>query len=417
MTRPEPLLPVKCHSLRWSLCSPAVLGNEALVHSTQRGSSHSENNTRMTLSWKSSWPTLYCIFSLLCASGDSAGPDQFQLQPLNSMVLKDSDVRFNATVKGNWEVMTWTVGGLLVLTVPVSGNIASSSQRYTAGFCSGGDTSCVEFTMRNVSRGNAGPVVCTVQGEYGSKTAQLHVQESGSVSVTAGNLKVMQDEQVEFQCDTASWFPSPTVSWALNGHLVDSGLYNTTSTADGDYFNSTSVLKFQAVRNTTVECRATLEALTNPQKRSVFLVVVPKPPDWTVLIAMVVSIGGLALLVLLIIGIIFCYKRRKEKQPNYQDEVRRVRTQSQLSAVTAVGRGQVNAGYVTDGQTSKTTNICTNTNKLSDDRNRRIDTIYFVLFVFQMPDVVNSNQAGNVFRISGTVDESGFKKHRHVTIV
>nr|XP_029132715.1 immunoglobulin superfamily member 5-like isoform X1 [Labrus bergylta] len=206
--------------------------------------------------------------------------------------------------------------------------------------------------MRNVSRGDAGPVVCAVQGAYGSKTAQLQVQENGSVSVTAGNLKVMQDEQVEFQCDTASWFPSPTVSWALNDHLVDSSLYNTTSMADGDSFNSTSVLKFQAVRNTTVECRATLETLTKPQSSSVFLVVVPKPPDWTVLIATVVSIGGFALLVLLIIGIIFCYKRRKEKQPNYRDEVRRVRTQSQLSAVTAVGRGQVNAGYVKDGQTN-----------------------------------------------------------------
>uniref|UniRef100_A0A3Q3FB28 Immunoglobulin superfamily member 5-like n=1 Tax=Labrus bergylta TaxID=56723 RepID=A0A3Q3FB28_9LABR len=334
MTRPEPLLPSKCHSLRWSLCSPAVLGNEALVHSTQRGSSHSENKTRMTLSWKSSWPTLYCIFSLLCASGDSAGPDQFQLQPLNSTVLKASDVSFNATVQGNWQIMTWTVRGLLVLVVPFS------------------DPSCVEFTMRNVSRGDAGPVVCAVQGAYGSKTAQLQVQENGSVSVTAGNLKVMQDEQVEFQCDTASWFPSPTVSWALNDHLVDSSLYNTTSMADGDSFNSTSVLKFQAVRNTTVECRATLETLTKPQSSSVFLVVVPKPPDWTVLIATVVSIGGFALLVLLIIGIIFCYKRRKEKQPNYRDEVRRVRTQSQLSAVTAVGRGQVNAGYVKDGQTN-----------------------------------------------------------------
>ncbi|KAM6983710.1 immunoglobulin superfamily member 5 isoform 2-T2 [Tautogolabrus adspersus] len=306
----------------------------------------------MTFSWKSSWPTLCCIFSLLCASGDSAGPDQFQLQPLNSTVLKGSVVRFNATVQGNWQVMTWMVGGLLVLTVPVSDNITSSSQRFTAGFCSGGDKSCVEFTMRNASRGDAGPVVCTVQGEYGSKVSQLYVQESGSVSITAGNLKVKQDEQVEFQCVTASWFPSPTVSWALNGQLVDSSLYNTTSMADGDSFNSTSVLKFQAVRNTTVECRATVETLTNPQSSSVFLVVVPKPPDWTVLIAMVVSIGGFALLVLLIIGIIFCYKRRKEKQPNYQDEMRRVRTQSQLSAVTAAGRGQVNAGYVKDGQTS-----------------------------------------------------------------
>ena len=43
------------------------------------------------------------------------------------------------------------------------------------------------------------------------------------------------------------------------------------------------------------------------------LATVPTPPDWTVLIAVVVSFGGAALLVLLILGIIFCYKRRKEK--------------------------------------------------------------------------------------------------------
>lgn len=40
----------------------------------------------------------------------------------------------------------------------------------------------------------------------------------------------------------------------------------------------------------------------------------PTVPDWTVLIAVVVSIGGFALLVLLIIGIVFCYRRRKEKR-------------------------------------------------------------------------------------------------------
>lgn len=39
----------------------------------------------------------------------------------------------------------------------------------------------------------------------------------------------------------------------------------------------------------------------------------PGPPDWTVLVALVVSISGFALLVLLIYGIIFCYKCRKGK--------------------------------------------------------------------------------------------------------
>ncbi|CAJ1064561.1 immunoglobulin superfamily member 5 [Xyrichtys novacula] len=335
----------------------------------------------MTVSWKMSW--LFCIFSLLYTIG--AGPDQFQLRPLNTNALQGSDVSFNASVQGSWQIMTWMVRDLLVLTIPFSGDITSISKRFTARFCSG-DPSCVEFTIRNVSRGEAGSVVCTVQGEFGSKTATLIVQESGTVNITEGDVKVNQDEQVEFRCVMAAWFPTPNVSWALNGQTVDTKLWNTTHMDNGDYVNSTSVLKFQAVRNTTVECQATVETLTKPQTSSVFLVVVPKPPDWTVLIAMVVSIGGFALLVLLIIGIIFCYKRRKEKKSSYQDEMRRVRTQSQLSAVTAAGRGQVNAGYVKDGQTRVAGSDITDSGFSQANGSS----------YFEMPDVI---------------------KHRHVTIV
>ncbi|KAI3373406.1 hypothetical protein L3Q82_022013 [Scortum barcoo] len=286
---------------------------------------------------------------------DKALSQEFQLQPLNLTVLQGSHVKFNATVGGKWDFMTWTVQGFLVLTVPVT-NINISSGQFSAGFCSGGDTSCVEFTIHNVTRKEAGPVICTVQGDYGSKMAQLYVQESGTVSIVGGNVTVVQDQQVEFQCETSAWYPIPTVSWTRNGEVVNSSLYNTTTTAYGDFFNSTSVLTFQAVSNATVECIASVPALTNPQSSSVLLVVVPKPPDWTVLIAVVVSIGGAALLVLLIIGIVFCYKRRKEKQPNYQDEMsKRVGTQSQISGASVAGqrKGQVNAGYLPEGQTSK----------------------------------------------------------------
>lgn len=88
-----------------------------------------------------------------------------------------------------------------------------------------------------------------------------------------GNMTVVQDQQVEFQCEASAWYPIPTVIWTRNGEAVNSSLYNTTSMADGDSFNSTSVLKFQAVRNTAVECRATVSTLANPQSSSVFLVV------------------------------------------------------------------------------------------------------------------------------------------------
>ncbi|XP_074466443.1 immunoglobulin superfamily member 5 isoform X1 [Sebastes fasciatus] len=364
----------------------------------------------MTVSWKSR-PNLFHICLLLCATGAVSG--QFQLEPRNLTVLQGSDAQFNATVMGHWKVMTWTVGKKLVLSIPATGNATSSSEQYSARFCSSGDTSCVELTIHNVNRSGteSWPVICSVLGPYGSKTSQLYVQESGTVSIMGGNVTVVQDQQVEFQCVTSAWFPTPAVEWIRNGQAVNSSLYNTTSIADGDAFNSTSILKFQAVRNTTVECRATVLTLTSPQSSSVFMVVVPKPPDWTVLIAVVVSIGGFALLVLLIIGIIFCCKRRKEKQPNYQDEMsKRVRTQSQISAgVNTAGQrqGQVNAGYLPEGQTSVAPSEC-NDSGFSQANGSN---------VFEMPDVVNSNQEGNGYNGAYTTVNEGFRKHRHVTIV
>lgn len=100
----------------------------------------------------------------------------FQLEPLNATVLHGSDVQFHATVQGNWQVMTWFVADLLVLTVPTNGSISSSSEQFSATFCSGGDTSCVEFTIHNATRGESGLIICSVQGDYGSKMAQLYVQ-------------------------------------------------------------------------------------------------------------------------------------------------------------------------------------------------------------------------------------------------
>ncbi|KAE8288049.1 hypothetical protein D5F01_LYC14109 [Larimichthys crocea] len=259
--------------------------------------------------------------------------------------------------------------------------------------------------MYNVTRGQSGKVICFVMGKYGSKTADLYVQASGVVSITGGTVTATQGDQVEFQCATFLWFPDPTITWTRNGEAVNSSLYNTTSVNDVNYFNSTSVLKFQAERNTRVECLATVPTLTKPiQSSSVYLVVVPKPPDWTVLIAVVLSFSCAALLALLIIGIVFCYKRRKEKQLTYQDEMsRRVRTQSQLSGVHAPGQrktGQMNAGYMPDGQTS----VAPSQNTDSGFSQANGSQFY------EIHDIVN--HAGSA---CNTVD--GVMKHRHVTIV
>ncbi|MEQ2181596.1 hypothetical protein GOODEAATRI_013225 [Goodea atripinnis] len=305
----------------------------------------------MIASWKFCF-SLMSICSLQCR----VVSQKLQLEPLNSTVLQDSDVQFNATIQGDWEVTTWNVGGIQVLTLVNSlDSIIPSSDRFSARFCLNGSKGCVEFTIHNVSRTDAGDVVCTVQG-YQPLKAQLYVQERGTVSILGGDVTKMQGEQAEFECLTTAWFPTPTISWTQNDQTVDSSLYNTTSLTDGDSFNSNTILKLTAVSNTRVKCLATLSTLATPQSSSVYMVVVPKPTDWTVLIAVVVSFGSCALLVLLIIGIIFCYKRRKEKGPNYQDEMRKVKTQSQLSVINTVEQvtGQVNETYEPENQSNHT---------------------------------------------------------------
>ncbi|KAJ0062013.1 hypothetical protein NL108_014903 [Boleophthalmus pectinirostris] len=359
--------------------------------------------TNMIVFWKT-WPYLLSPCLLLCTTG--AAQNQFQLEPANVTRLQGSEAQFNATVQGSWPFMTWELGKYLVLTMMSTGNATTSSPRYSARLCGSG-SSCVQFTIQNLTRQDSGTVKCTVQGDYGYKTSELIVQESGSVSIRGGSQTVKQDEQAEFQCETSGWFPAATISWTLNGIAVNSSLVNTTDVPDGDSFNTTSVLKFQAIRNTTVTCLASVPTLQNPISSSVQLVVVPKPTDWTVLIAVVVSFSSFALLVLLIILIIFCYRRRKEKQPTYQAEMMRQRTQSQLSnRPTSQGQGQVNPVFSIDGQTSL------------PPSSRDSGIFQNNAYPFYEPSPSESNLAGNGYNAAFNNLELGFqKKHRHVTIV
>lgn len=97
------------------------------------------------------------------------------LEPASAAVLRGSTVSFRATVAVQWEVMTWEVNNTLVLTVTSSSTNVTSSGQFSAAFCSQ-DASCVEFTVWNVSREQAGLLVCRVQDVFGSRTANLSVQ-------------------------------------------------------------------------------------------------------------------------------------------------------------------------------------------------------------------------------------------------
>ncbi|XP_056141232.1 immunoglobulin superfamily member 5 isoform X2 [Lampris incognitus] len=309
---------------------------------------------------------LFFIISLLCTTGVT--PAQFQIQPESDAVLTGSEARFNASLKGKWQIMIWEVQKLLVMTISAETGPIPSSERFSATNYSTGSTSRWEFSIRNVSRNDSGPVTCIVQGQFGARTAQLLVQESGTVDILGGNLTAAQDQQVEFQCVTSGWFPEPAVNWSRNGEVVETSLFNTTTSQSHGYmFNSTSILKFNAVSNATVECLVTVPALISPLSSSVHLVV----------------------------------------EPGYQDEMR-ARTQSQISGEGANGtrRGQVNLGYQTDGQTSVPPSESGDSSfSKTDDSN-----------ICEIPDIIKSNLDENGHG-GARHTPGGFRKHRHVTIV
>ena len=93
-------------------------------------------------------------------------------------VLQGSNVSFKANVTADWTIMTWNVGSLLVLTILRDSGTLPSSPRFVARNIStpGSTGGAWEFTIVNVHKSDSGPVVCTIQGTIGSKTATLQVQ-------------------------------------------------------------------------------------------------------------------------------------------------------------------------------------------------------------------------------------------------
>ncbi|XP_046876812.1 immunoglobulin superfamily member 5 isoform X1 [Hypomesus transpacificus] len=349
---------------------------------------------------------------LLYLTGEVSG---VQLEPLNAFVLQGSKARFNCSLEGDFEVMGWLINGRLAITISMQSGVLGNSQRFSATNFSSGTTQRWEFIIQEVQRNDSGAVSCDVQNIQ-TVVAQMSVQESGTVAIVGTNVTVTEGSLAELWCVAPGWFPAPELSWAKNGSVVDRSLYNSSSELQGSMFNATSVLRIRGDVSAPVECRASIPALTAPLTSTIYMVVeapVPAPTDWTVLIAVVVSIGGFALLVLLILGIVFCCKRRKKAKSSYEEEMRRARTQSQLSIVSGSRQkpGQVNLGYVADGQTTDIPPSDFNDSGYSQTNGSST-------FVTHIPDILNSNQTSNVhMRATNTLDGNGIKNHRHATIV
>ncbi|XP_067289413.1 immunoglobulin superfamily member 5 isoform X1 [Pseudorasbora parva] len=338
-----------------------------------------------------------------------------QLQPLNAVVLSGSKARFNCSSTQATSAMTWTVNGLLVITIIEGSGVLNSTERFAVtNFTTPGNYKW-ELTISNVQRNDAGKVTCQVLGGE-SQVATLSVQERGSVEIIGGNQTKTEGTQTEFQCRAIGWYPEPNMSWSVNG--VGNSC-NKSSVTQGGLFNSSCTLTVTAVKNSSVQCLVTVPALNTPESNTVFLTVEkPVKRDQTVLIAITVAFSAAALLFLIIYGIVFFCKRRKKslillptslsvfwldssksrdkqldpfrrvQESSYQEEVRRARVQSQnRTPVTQDERGQDNRGYTTDGHDGHT-----------DDR------VWYTSYSnkHQMPQVSL---------------EDGNRKHRHMTIV
>ncbi|XP_066507909.1 immunoglobulin superfamily member 5 [Hoplias malabaricus] len=333
---------------------------------------------------------------------------QVQLEPQTALVLRGSDAKFNcSTRQPGWTVMNWSLNSRLVVTIVETTGVLNSSERFSVVDYSTAAEAKWEFIIRNVSRNDSGQVSCQIlNGDQ--VTARLSVQESGSVEIVGTNRTAKEGDQVNFQCVARGWFPTPQISWTSDGTLVDQELFNTSSVEVGTLFNSNSTLTFTALRNTSVECLASIPALTSPQRSAVFLTVEKKPvsQDRTVLIAVTVSISAVALLILIIIAIVLCCKRRKKAKSNYQEQARaHSRSQIEEAPHAGEGQGQDNLGYATEP-------------KANDANSEYTDSGFWqpnYISTIQIPGE-NSNQEANPVRVVPTY-YNGVRKHRHVTIV
>ncbi|KAJ7996067.1 hypothetical protein DPEC_G00233230 [Dallia pectoralis] len=346
------------------------------------------------------------LFKLLSLYAIGAVLSDPTLEPLNADVLLGSEARFNVSLSQSWVSMTWLLKDVVVLTISSKYGVLRNEPRYTAANFSTTGAHRWGFFIQNVTRNDSGPISCAIQN-LNPLTAQLSVHVKGSLIIAGGNVTIPEGHQAIFRCEAAGWFPEPTLNWTVNGALVDPNSKNTSSEDLNGLYNSTSLLTLRAANSGPVQCLASVPALTTPQSSIIYLVVVPQ--NWTVLIAVVCSIGGLALLVLLVLGIIYCCKRRKEANSKSDQEKMRQAASSVSGGVAAEQRQEYdNPAYVRDNNTRVTQNEFNDSGYSQSTVSNN----------FEIPDIININQAANGrVDASCTLDGTVVRKHRHATIV
>ncbi|XP_062870483.1 immunoglobulin superfamily member 5 [Trichomycterus rosablanca] len=337
--------------------------------------------------------------------------------PSAATVLVNNSVKFNCSAsRPGYTAMTWLLNGRLAVTISESAGVLDHIDHYSVVNYSTLGTAIFEFIIKNVTRTDTGTVACQVQGGV-PMTASLNIQQSGTLDILGTDRTVTEGDQVTFQCFATDWFPAPDITWALNGTAVNKTLYNTTTVANGNLSNSNSTFKLTAMNNASVECLASIAALSSPLSKKVNLTVrKPKVRDYRVLLGVVLGFGLAALLFLLIILILFCCKKRRWRDPAPLDLVlslkkrpetryeERVRVYSQRERDNRT-YSRDNPGYAADRSRDDSSGLYS-VSALRPNYNHN----------FQLPDynqVAHGSQYGN-----DSLDYySANNKHRHATIV
>ncbi|XP_067222260.1 immunoglobulin superfamily member 5 isoform X1 [Chanodichthys erythropterus] len=273
------------------------------------------------------------------------------LEPKNATVLRGSEVHFNCSTDESWDVMTWLLGGRTILSISVDHGPLGSDERVSTVNHSMSSVSMWELVLMNAS---FSPTVQEVTCELlppklGRSSSDLFVQEKGIVRILEGDLSVQEGMLVTFHCQATGWYPNPSVSWLVNATTVDRGDYNTSSLQDpSGLFNSSSVLQIKAEASTAVECWASVSAaLAHQTSRVNLTVVAPETTqDYTVVIAVIVSVCTIILLAVLFL--ILCYRKKLTKlssENKFSSSSWTVNLSSERRCVADETRGNVNPGY------------------------------------------------------------------------
>nr|XP_040045162.1 immunoglobulin superfamily member 5 isoform X2 [Gasterosteus aculeatus aculeatus] len=300
---------------------------------------------------------------------------QVTLTPETLTVLKGKEARFTCRPSlPEWTVMVWLMNGKSVLTISnKTGALNTVHPNVTAEQSGDGWV----FVINRTERHNEGSVVCDLQG-ITTKTANLFVQETGSVKVVLDNRLALKDSWVQFECLTAGWYPAPTVQWQVKEKEGKETKHISSS--------ETTKLNIMATKSSDVSCLASVSALLTPLKSCARLTVVvevgrEKEEDVcsVVPLAIMSSLSALLLLLLLCICTVLWLRRRRQARAGTQEVVRSDQSVSGRSSVAEATAGKVNLGYSSDGPTDAVHN------ELIMETFRQEDFVSF----HKVPDVIS----------------------------